>query len=254
MIDAHIHIDQYCDIKDSIYAWKENGIEGVVAVATNLKSSYEILKLKQDFPNFVRAAIGHHPEAPPPCKKDLDELIELVKREREILSGIGEIGLPTYRKKELLEFYQEEEFVYVLEVFLGLAKEENLPVALHAVHEESQKVLSYLRKKNIQKAHFHWLKAPSNVIREIVSLGFFVSVTPEVCYRKRDQELVRHVPLDQLLIETDGPWQHSGPFAGRETTPLFLKEISYSLSNSLTIPIKDLNKIISNNTIELYRT
>ena len=126
MIDSHIHLDQYDggEIKDRIKSWQENGIDGVVAVATNLRSSYEILKLKQDFPTFIRAAIGHHPEIPPPSKHDLDELIKLIKSERHNLSGIGEIGLPTYRKEELLERNGEEEFNAVLETFLQLAKDE----------------------------------------------------------------------------------------------------------------------------------
>ena len=128
----------------------------------------------------------------------------------------------------------------------------NLPVALHAIHEESKKVLSFLKKYSIQKAHFHWLKAPIEVIAEIVSEGYYVSVTPEVCYRERDQKLVMKVPVDQLLFETDGPWQHSGPFARKETSPLLLKEISRSVSNITNIPLKDLNRKISNNTNRLY--
>jgi TatD DNase family protein len=254
MIDAHIHLDQYDaeEIKDRIKRWQENGIDGVVGVATNLRSSYDILKLKQDFPTFVRAAIGHHPEIPPPSKHDLYELTKLVKSERHNLSGIGEIGLPTYRKEELLERNREEEFNAILETFLKLAKDENLPVALHAVHEESKKVLSFLKKHSIQKAHFHWLKAPDEVIHEIVSEGYYVSVTPEVCYRERDQRLVKKVPIDQLLIETDGPWQYGGPFARKETSPLLLKEISKSVSNITKIPLKNLNEKIFNNTNRLY--
>lgn len=254
MIDAHIHLDQYNHVllKDMIDIWQNNGIEGVVAVASNLQSSYEILKLKQIFPNFVRAAIGHHPEAPPPNEKDLAELIDLVKKERSMLSGIGEIGLPTYRKKELLERYKEEDFVTALEQLLSLAKQESLPVALHAVHEEAEKVLSVLKKWNIKKAHFHWLKAPSEVVSEIVRDGFYVSVTPEVCYRERDKKLARLIPVDQLLIETDGPWKHNGPFAARETSPLLLKEMSKCLSNILNIPIDQLNEKISRNTNLLY--
>jgi TatD DNase family protein len=254
MIDAHIHLDQYDgeEIKDRMKSWQENGIDGVVAVATNLRSSYEILKLKQDFPTFIRAAIGHHPEIPPPSKHDLDELTKLVKSERHNLSGIGEIGLPTYRKEELLERNREEEFNAVLETFLKLAKDENLPVALHAVHEESKKVLAFLKKHSIQKAHFHWLKAPNEVIDEIVSEGYYVSVTPEVCYRERDKRLVMKVPVDRLLFETDGPWQHGGPFARKETSPLLLKEISRSVSNITNIPLEDLNRKISNNTNRLY--
>lgn len=255
MIDAHIHLDQYNRelIRDSIYKWQEGGIDGVVAVASSLQSSYDILKLKQDYPAFVRAAIGHHPESPPPSATDLQELIDLVKNEKHHLSGIGEIGLPTYRRKELFEVHQEEKFVFVLEAFLNLAKSENLPVALHAVHNESKKVLSYLKKHHIQKAHFHWLKAPDNVVSDIIAHGYYISVTPEVCYRERDQKLARQVPVNQLLMETDGPWTYGDSFKERETSPLFLKEISHCLSNILTIPLKELTRAIDHNTNKLYR-
>lgn len=254
MIDAHIHLDQYdqTGIKEMINKWSENGIAGVVAVSTNLKSSYDILKLKQEYPNFIRAAIGHHPEEQPPNTRDLYELIDLVHQERKQLAGIGEIGLPTYKKEELYTKYSEEQFVDVLETFLRVAKKEKLPVSLHAVHEEAKKALISLKKLKVELAHFHWLKASASTVNEIVSSGYFVSVTPEVCYRERDQLLVKQIPLEQLLIETDGPWQHGGPFSERQTTPLLLKEITTCLANILHIRYNELLEIICHNTKQLW--
>ncbi|WP_299091813.1 TatD family hydrolase [uncultured Metabacillus sp.] len=253
MIDAHIHLDQYhSNLDEAILRWQENGIEAVVAVASNLQSSYEILKLKQRFPEFVYAAIGHHPEAPPPASMELAELLDLIKQERKHLSAIGEIGLPTYRKKELYERYKEEEYIFVLEEFLQMAKEIKLPVVLHAVHEEAKNALTCLKRQQIPHAHFHWLKAREDVVSDIVSSGYYVSVTPEVCYRERDQKLARQIPMDQLLIETDGPWKYHGPFKERETSPLLLKEISECLSNILTIPIHSLREKVTTNTKRFY--
>ncbi|KKI93567.1 hypothetical protein WQ54_02860 [Bacillus sp. SA1-12] len=253
MIDAHIHLDQYHpDVEEAISIWQENGIEAVIAVASNLQSSYEILKLKQRFPEFVYAAIGHHPEAPPPASKEFAELLNLILQERGHLSAIGEIGLPTYRKKELYDQYKKEEYINVLEEFLRIGKEVKLPVVLHAVHEEAKEALNCLKKQQIRYAHFHWLKAREDVINEIVSGGYYVSVTPEVCYRERDQRLAKQIPLEQLLIETDGPWKFNGPFKERETSPLLLKEISQCLSNLLTIPIYSLREKVTTNTKRLY--
>lgn len=254
MIDAHIHLDQYSEelVERYIHSWIESGVQSVVAVSTSLKSSYKTLKLKQKYPTFIRAAIGHHPEGAPPLQGDLHELLHLIKKEKHLLSAIGEIGLPTYSKKELYELYHEEVFIETIEQFLQLAKTEELPVVLHAVHEESEKVLTLLKKNYIRKAHFHWLKSSQKTANEIICCGYYVSVTPEVCYRKRDQKLVQIIPLDQLLIETDGPWQFNERFMGRQTTPLFLEDIITCLSNILSTPREELGENILKNTEQLY--
>lgn len=165
MIDAHLHLDQYDlnKLEFHIDMWQNNGIEGVVAVATNLQSSYKTLEIKLKYPTFVRAAIGHHPEAPPSTSKDLAELLNLIKKEKNHLSGIGEIGLPTYQKGSLYEVYGEELFCEQLEACLEIAKSVDLPVALHAVHNESERVLLLLKKHKIKQAHFHWLKASNQI-------------------------------------------------------------------------------------------
>ncbi len=253
-IDAHIHLDQYSEelVERYIQTWIESGVQSVVAVSTNLKSSYKTLKLKQKYPTFIRAAIGHHPEDAPPLQRELHELLNLIKKEKHLISAIGEIGLPTYNKKELYELYHEEVFVETIEQFIQVAKTEDLPVSLHAVHEESEKVLTLLKKHYIRKAHFHWLKTSKETANEIICCGYYVSVTPEVCYRKRDQKLVQLIPVDQLLIETDGPWQFNEMFMGRETTPLFLEDILTCLSNILSTPREGLRKKILENTEQLY--
>lgn len=254
MIDAHLHLDQYDlnKLEFHIDMWRNHGIKGVVAVATNLQSSYKTLELKLKYPTFIRAAIGHHPEAPPSTSKDLAELLNLIKKEKNHLSGIGEIGLPTYQKESLYEVYGEEPFFEQLEALLEIAKSVDLPVALHAVHEESEKVLLLLKKHEIKKAHFHWLKASNQIVQDIISCGYYVSVTPEVCYRERDQRLAKMIPMDQLLIETDGPWKHSGHFQHQDTTPLFLKDIVDSLSNIFSLSTVNINEILMANTKRLY--
>src|SRR4029453_19031089 len=72
--------------------------------------------------------------------------------------------------------------------------------------------LDALGRAGVERAVFHWHKAPMDVTRAIVDAGHFVSVTPEAGYRERDGELVEAVPLYSLLVESDGPWQYQGEF------------------------------------------
>jgi len=254
MIDTHIHLDQY-DINtldDNIKHWKKEGIKQVVAVSMNLQSARNILSLKRRFGRFVLPAIGYHPEQPIPSEEELNEIKRLIQTCKNEIAAIGEVGLPYYERDKLFKQYKEREYISLLEEFLQLSKECDLPVVLHAVHDTAEVAFNLLKEYQIKKAHFHWLKAPMDVVEKIIEEGYYISVTPEVCYRKRDQILAQAIPLEQLLIETDGPWPYDGPFKNLQTSPLLLKEICHFLENIKNKKPEDIKFITANNAKKLY--
>lgn len=254
MIDAHIHLDQYDlnSIEAYIKHWKEEGVEHVVAVSMNLQSAYKILSLKKRFGDFIFPAIGYHPEQPLPSDRELNELLQLIQTFKNDIVAIGEIGLPYYEREKLFRQYDHQQYISLLETFLQISAQYQLPVVLHAVHDTAEEALLLLKKYNIKKAHFHWLKAPMNVVQEIIREGYFISVTPEVCYKKRDQILAEAIPLEQLLIETDGPWPYEGPFKNLQTSPLLLKEICKFLSNIKNKEPEEIKFLTASNAKKLY--
>ncbi|MFV8827302.1 TatD family hydrolase [Alkalihalobacterium sp. APHAB7] len=253
MIDSHIHLYQYTDIEKRIQHWQKNGIEKVVAVSNNLKSSYETLKLKQRYPDFIIAGVGYHPEQKPMDGQDMNELEELLHSEKQAVSFIGEVGLPYYILDQLTDAEQRlhvEQFARWVDV----AKQTKLPLAIHAVHSQAAQALSLLKQSPAVQAHFHWLKAPEQVVKEIVAAGHFISVTPEICYRERDQKLAEMVPITQLLIETDGPWPFNGPFENEETSPLFLKSITKKIADVKQIHVSKVIEQTITNTKFIYES
>jgi TatD DNase family protein len=253
MIDAHIHLNQYNlhTIEKSIEDWKHAGIKQVIAVSNDLRSSYQTLELQMNYPDFVTACIGFHPELPIPNQNDFLEWKTLLKLERKRISAIGEIGLPHYNFNQLdgpLELYIE-----VLKQYLYEAHRNQLPVALHAVHDKVETIVSLLQQYcGIPNAHFHWLKAPEHVVNQIVNAGYYISVTPEVCYRTRDQQLARRIPIRQLLIETDGPWQFEGEFQNQLTSPLMLEAVIYKLAELNLLSHSDIERHTDMNTKNCY--
>ncbi|MCM3714750.1 TatD family hydrolase [Alkalihalobacillus oceani] len=253
MIDAHIHLDHYDshNLYDEIERWHEAGITGVIAVSKDLPSSYQTLALQQRFPDFVHACIGFHPEYPLPGARDFAEWRRLLQAERARITAIGEIGLPHYELANLPDRL-EDHLAFVSQI-LDEAVAHGLPVALHAVHDKAALMLQLLQTKGIAEAHFHWLKAPPAVVRQIAAAGYYISLTPEVCYRQRDQQLARLVPARQLLIETDGPWRYDGPFSGQETTPLFLQSVVQQLAALFGTAESTIRVQIIRNTHSCYR-
>ncbi|MBN6189202.1 TatD family hydrolase [Aneurinibacillus sp. BA2021] len=251
MFDSHIHLDQYPDteLDADLAAWQEAGIAGVIAVATDLASAYRTLALRQRYPDFVYAALGLHPEQPLPSPAEIDELIGLLYKERSMLHAIGEVGLPHYVPEAV---QQMDAHKACLHRFAAAAVDLDVPLVLHAVHDKAAQALAVLRSCGVRRAHFHWLKAPDAVVDDIVRHGYFISVTPEVCYRTRDQELVRRVPQAQLLLETDGPWPYNGPFAGQKTTPLLLRQTAAAVADLYGVQIEQTAAESLHATQKLY--
>lgn len=91
-----------------------------------------------------------------------------------------------------------------------LCKRYDLPINLHIVYEDTEIALKLLAKYQIQKAHFHWFKASDKWLGELLKTPYFVSVNPDVLTNPKVQRVVECFPLERIMVETDGPWQHQG--------------------------------------------
>ncbi|MDA3129109.1 TatD family hydrolase [Aliibacillus thermotolerans] len=251
MIDTHIHLEQYEQVESLIPSWQERGIEKVVAVSNDLRSSYKTLELKERFPDFIWAAVGFHPEYEEPVERDVEEWKQLVKQELSLISAIGEIGLPHYSKWSSPSHLPR--YIERLKEYIDVAHTYSLPVVLHAVHDKAELVYMILSEEFPEvQAHFHWLKGSEEVVHSIVRAGHYISVTPEVCYRKRDERLTVLVPPAQLLIETDGPWPFQGPFLHKQTTPLFLQQVTQKVASIHRMTEAQMKRILRSNAYHLY--
>src|SRR6266853_501982 len=121
-----------------------------------------------------------------------------------------------------------------------------------ASHHASLVALDALKAHGIDRAVFHWHKAPAEVTRAIVDAGYLVSVTPEVVYRARDRELVEAVPLESLLVESDGPWPYEGEFAGMPSGPWLVARVAEEVAKIKGLPVDEVAYQISANTCQLF--
>jgi TatD DNase family protein len=224
-----------------------------VAAAVDEASSEQILSLHEAFPAFVHVGLGVHPERLV-TNEETERVIALIRRERARLVAIAEVGLPWYTIRE-----RPDRNVLIaageprLHRFLQLARELDLAVVLHTPHEAAAPALTLLREEGIERAVFHWHKASPEVTQAIVGEGYYISVTPETCYRQRDQALVDAVPLSHLVIETDGPWPYSGEFEGRPTEPTFLGRIVDAIATIKSVAREEVGEIVTENTKRLFR-
>jgi TatD DNase family protein len=255
LIDTHIHLTspRYTDLPGLVARAQHAGIAGVVAAAVDEATSYQILSMCDAFPAFIHGGLGVHPERPI-ADDETERVIALIRRERARVVAIAEVGLPWYTIRERPD---RETLIAAgeprLQRFLQVARELDLAVVLHAPHETAAPALSLLRAEHIERAVFHWHKASSEVTRAIVEGGYYISVTPETCYRERDQALVAAVPLKNLVIETDGPWPYGGEFEGRPTEPTFLGRVVQEVATIKGVTTDEVAEIVTKNTARLFR-
>lgn len=252
IIDAHIHLDQYSEeeLPRFYEHMKRVSCSHLVAVGSNLSSSKRVLNLARRY-DWVIPAAGFHPEQSVPSKEEVDELCAWITENATGITAIGEIGLPTYLLRDHPEM-NIKPYIELLERLLDLAKRLNKPVNLHAVHAEADIVCDLLGNIGIDKAHFHWFKGSITTIKRMVSRGYFISLPPEVVYRKKIRDIAMDYPIDLMMAETDGPWQFEGPFKGIQTHPEMIHSTIRTLSEIKGYQLEKVYENIWKNTVDFY--
>ena len=191
-IDTHCHLDApaYADLATVCRQSEQAGVAAIVAVGTGLASNRRILALQRRQPAHVWAALGLHPERPDASWDEVEAVLDQLRAHRDRVVALGEVGLPHYALLDgsmmAEQARRHEGFLHALVkgvVALGL------PVVLHAPHAAADKALAILRRYEPSGVVFHWHKGSPETTAAICEAGYFVSVTPEACYRERDREL-----------------------------------------------------------------
>ena len=127
-----------------------------------------------------------------------------------------------------------------------------LPVVLHTPHAASAVALDIVQRYGPPGALFHWHKGSPETTAALCQAGYFLSVTPEVCYRERDRQLVQSVPLENLLLESDGPWAYGGEFAGQRTTSALVARVAEEVAQLKGVPLAVVQEVTTANAYRLF--
>jgi TatD DNase family protein len=255
IIDSHCHLHDaaFTDVRESLRVALTFDVWGAVAVGCDPESNARTLAAAAQAPKAVWPCLGFHPDWSRLTDHDLERVEEQILEHQSHIVAIGEVGLPWYS----LEATADTAGLMArgrarLDRLLGLAARFDLPVSLHAPHGAAVGALEALRRHGLERAVFHWHKAPEDVTRRIVDAGYFISVTPEVVYRERDRELVEWVPLDSLLVESDAPWAYGGEFASLSSGPWLAGRVAEEVAKIKRLPVDDVMQRLSGNTCRLF--
>ena len=227
-VDAHIHLsdsDYAQNVGEIVEEAKQLGVFALVANAMDLESSRRSLKLTEEYPDHVYAALGIHPWntkklAPNETQDTIDLIFENAENKQRLVA-VGEIGLDaTYAGNgEPTEIQMQ-----VFHEMLSAAEKSSLPVIIHSRGTTSQ-IVSLLPSYKIKKVLLHWFSQPHSLISKIVDRGYYITEGPPSIFSVGIREVIRRIPLTNLMTETDGPVRFRGPFKGKLTTPSFIPTV-----------------------------
>ena len=177
----------------------------------------------------------------------LQEIKKLAKNEKVV--AIGEIGLDYYWNKENKDL-QKEVFVSQIEI----ANELNLPIIIHT-REAIYDTLEILKNNNCyKKGVFHCCPFNVDLVREGLKLGFYISFAGPTTFKnsKNATEIIKMVPLDKMLIETDSPYLSPEPLRGKRNDSRNVKYIAQKIADVKEISVEKVAKITYENAKKIF--
>nr|MBC7244157.1 TatD family hydrolase [Chloroflexota bacterium] len=250
LVDTHAHLDssEFTDDREQVISRSLAArVNAIVTVGTDLDSSRQAVMLAQQYPS-VFAAIGIHPhEAAQVQADDLVGLLQLSTYEKVV--AIGEIGLDFYRNLSPAD-KQREIFIAQLE----LAQQVGKPVIIHdrQAHVETMSILRD-KAKHLHGV-LHCFSGDLTMALQAMKMGFYISLAGPVTFQNahRLQALVRELPLECTLIETDCPYLAPHPYRGQRNEPAYVRFIAAKIAALKAIPVEHVAQITTENARRLF--
>ncbi len=249
MIDTHCHLDMKefdTDRDEVIRRAGDAGFEALVTVGSDLLSSREAVTISGQY-DFIYAAIGIHPhDAKDFSEKIYSDLLELSKNRKVV--AIGETGLDYHYDHSPRESQKE-----VFRSHLHLAGEAGLPVIVHS-READEDTLAILRESGVSRGVLHCFSGDARMAEEAMEMGLYISIAGPVTFKKstRMKEIVRMIPDDYLLSETDAPYLAPEPFRGKRNEPAFMERTLRQVADLRNISFEDAARITTLNAKRLF--
>jgi TatD DNase family protein len=238
MLDTHCHIDEYSDPLAEVRALDGTPVAAVAVTST--PRAFEVLRRRFGNERQIRITLGIHPLRASTLNEADWHVFE--KRVTEA-RYIGEVGLDFSTEGRATRALQERAFERVLSNVAG----RRLLLTVHSRGAE-RSVLDLLTESGAGPAVFHWYSGPLKVLNGLLEAGHYCSFNPAMVRSKKGQEIIRRVPRDRALAETDGPFVKVGR---RWATPGDVRAVYEHLSDLWQEPTDTVVKRVYRNFTSL---
>ena len=269
--DAHTHVQFAAfdsDYKDVITRAFEEGV-GIVNVGTEKSTSLKAIKFTEEYPENIYAVVGLHPSHTYKSYHDKQELIDTAGGEgfdynfyrslalNKKVVAIGECGLDYFRmeqnanSKELKE-KQKDAFIKQIE----LANEVKKPLMIHcrdAYGDLIEILKADSNQLQINPGIIHFFSGNKEDAKKLSELGFYFTFGGVITFVRDYDEVIKFIPLDRILSETDAPYVAPVPYRGKRNEPVYVIEVVKKLAEIKGIEFEEMRERILENAKAIFQ-
>ncbi len=281
LIDTHTHVNFSAFKEDADNIIRRSLADGVgmVLVGTNAKTSKRALEFANKYEKGVYAAVGLHPihleELEAEGKGDegdykfrsrveefnYDNYEKLAKFEKAV--AIGEIGLDYYHinlKGNVAEVKKKQKEVFKQQLLL--ARKLNLPAIIHCrqAHDDILAILTEFKQEHKDLipadrawAVMHCFSGDEDLAWQYFNLGLMISFTGLITFSCQWDDLIRKVPLNKIMIETDAPYMTPEPYRGHRNEPILVYYVAKHIAKIREQEMEKVAKITTENAKKFFR-
>lgn len=246
--DSHCHLFDYSDdeIGQVLVECKNQSVSSLLNIGTDLQNSQKVIRQCKEMDGFVNAYAAAGISAADVGSYVASETWESELRRLlsdEAVIALGEIGIDSVNEyyapyTTQLQFFRRQ---------LKIAKEFDLPVVVHSRGAEAS-ALKEVVESGIQQAVFHCFTGDFQTASKIVSEGYYVSFSGIVTFKRSGfDDVIRAVPLNKMLIETDSPYLAPVPKRGKKNQPAWVSHVGSYIAGVLGISEESVAKATSHN-------
>ncbi len=255
IIDTHCHLDliekQGIALPEIITNAQNNNVRILQTICTKISELDKILSYTKNH-DFIYASVGIHPcntiEEP---KITAEQIIEICQKDPKII-GIGETGLDFYHPGFDINL-QKQSFLEHIKA----SQQNDIPVIIHSRNAdlEMMRILESEQKNKNFPALLHCFTSSKELAQKALGLGIYISISGIATFKNATelQEIVKYIPLEYLLLETDSPYLAPVPHRGQTNQPAFTKHVAEFVAQLKSIPAEKIIEQTSNNFFKIFR-
>ena len=250
-VDSHCHLEMEsydADRDNVINRAVRAGLGYMLTVATEEKYFATALRIVDSY-DVVYGAFGIHPHNSQEFNDKVAKKIKESFSNRKLVA-YGEIGLDFYRN-----YAPREVQIKAFRAQIALARELSLPIIVHSreARDETLRILSETAAAD-NGAVMHCFSYDLDTAKKLLDMGFHLSIPGTVTYKKASslREIVRFVPLDRMLPETDAPFLTPEPHRGKRNEPAFVTLVVTQIAEVLGRPVEEISPVLFDNFVRLF--
>jgi TatD DNase family protein len=251
LVDSHCHLD-FPDLAEDIDGvlarMRAARVAQALCISVNLETWPRVRDLAARYPH-LHATVGVHPDEEAGEDPSVERLVGLAGTPKVV--AIGETGLDYYRQSGDTE-WQRQRF----RRHIRAAREVGKPLVVHT-REAAPDTLAIMREERAAEVGgvMHCFTETLQVAEAAMELGFYISFSGIVTFKNAEalREVVRRVPKERLLVETDAPYLAPVPFRGKRNEPAYVRHVAEKVAELKHLAIEEVEDITSTNFSTLFR-